>query len=703
MTDLSTAPHTRLLTAFGTVLYVDFASGELRHGPIESSPANALFVADQNSSEADRLGWLMHDQGESKDPIVCGGERCQSVSNVEKDRQPAAATLLELIPLERGLIAFRSAGLFLCSYPDGRIALATPVCSIWECFLAFEDWCTDAAVPDNAGIWRTTGATFDRRRIESYIVHPLIRARANRKPQARKLLIYGYTKWSHGRVYYDLCKHLHRQGYIVDILDWQMNHSANIGEIIPYYDLFMTALDGVSRLVDSYGVPYDKIIALSHHELDIRMLIEQKGIEVFDKFANYGVVSEFVYCASLMQGVPRVPMVASLGINYSEFHADIPERLTTVGYASSMSVKTYGIEWKRGELAEAAAREAGLAFTVAGSTGNQTSFHDMPDFYRSVDAVVTSSISEAAQLPVMESAAAGRLVIGTAVGHFPLKAYQGGGIIAPIEAEKFKAFTAATLRYYKENPAAYFDKCSSIQEAARKSDWQHSIGEWIELIETARPASTRPSQTSTITVREYEFTADWFSGYTSVWAQLIEQLKPTKILEIGSFEGRSTCYLIENCSKTEPVEIYCVDTWEGGIEHHKNAMGEVERRFDHNVTLAKQQASHAASVRKLKKSSTQALAEIIARREEPFDLIYVDGSHQAPDVLADAVLAFQLLRVGGIMIFDDYLWRLGPDGSQDPLNMPKPAIDSFINIFQRKLRVMSGLPIYQLYIEKMFS
>ncbi len=174
------------------------------------------------------------------------------------------------------------------------------------------------------------------------------------------------------------------------------------------------------------------------------------------------------------------------GVNFSEFYSDISDRLTTVGYGSSMSAKTYGIEWKRGTLAEAAAREAGLAFKVAGSTGNQTSFHDMPDFYRSVDALVTSSISEAAQLPVMEAAAAGRLVIGTPVGHFPLKAYQGGGIIAPIEAEKFKAFTAATLRYYKENPAAYIDKCRAIQEAARKFDWQYSIDEWVELIETAK-------------------------------------------------------------------------------------------------------------------------------------------------------------------------------------------------------------------------
>ena len=146
----------------------------------------------------------------------------------------------------------------------------------------------------------------------------------------------------------------------------------------------------------------------------------------------------------------------------------------------------------------------------------------------------------------------------------------------------------------------------------------------------------------------------------------------------------------------------CVDTWQGGIEHDKNAMPEIERRFDRNVMLAKQRAPHTVIVKKFRKSSIDALAEIIALRESPFDLVYIDGSHQAPDVLSDAILAFQLLRIGGIMIFDDYLWRLEPEGRQDSLNMPKPAIDSFINIFQRKLKIISGLPIYQLYVEKLF-
>ena len=160
----------------------------------------------------------------------------------------------------------------------------------------------------------------------------------------------------------------------------------------------MTALDGVHDLVVGYGVPYERIIAVSHHEFDIRMLIEQEGIEVFDKFANYGVVSDFLYCASMTRGVRRAPMVASLEITYADFHAEISDRLTTVGYASSMAVETYGVEWKRGALAEAAVSDAGLAFKVAGSTDNQISFHDMPEFYRSVDAVVTSSISEVCRL-----------------------------------------------------------------------------------------------------------------------------------------------------------------------------------------------------------------------------------------------------------------------------------------------------------------
>lgn len=328
---------------------------------------------------------------------------------------------------------------------------------------------------------------FDRRRIAGFIIDARLRAKANAKSKATKILIYGYPSWSHGRVYYDICKHLYGKGYIIDIIHWQINHASYMNELKSFYDLFISALDGVRTLVDAYRVPEQQIIALSHHEMDMRILIDQKGVEIFDKFASYGVVGYQLFDASAIFGIIKPPLVARLGVNFAEFYAEIPDRLATVGLASSYSQKTIdGVEIKRGAIAEAAATEAGLEFRVAGSTADQVSFHDMPTFYNSVDAVLVSSVTEGAGLPAREGAAAGRLVISTPVGDFPLQASLGLGIVAPIEGHKYKKFVADILRYYKDNPSAFCEMCRRAQDAARQLDWQYMIGDWLELIETAK-------------------------------------------------------------------------------------------------------------------------------------------------------------------------------------------------------------------------
>jgi predicted O-methyltransferase YrrM len=94
------------------------------------------------------------------------------------------------------------------------------------------------------------------------------------------------------------------------------------------------------------------------------------------------------------------------------------------------------------------------------------------------------------------------------------------------------------------------------------------------------------------------------------------------------------------------------------------------------------------------------LTGLIASQCDLFDLIYVDGSHTAPDVLVDAILGFQLLRKDGVLIFDDYLWSMETSPHADPLNTPKLAIDMFTTIFARKLRVLPDLPSAQCYVEK---
>jgi predicted O-methyltransferase YrrM len=200
----------------------------------------------------------------------------------------------------------------------------------------------------------------------------------------------------------------------------------------------------------------------------------------------------------------------------------------------------------------------------------------------------------------------------------------------------------------------------------------------------------------------YDFTNDWFLQNIPVWEALVPRFFPKRILEIGSYEGRSACYLIEKFGGDGPLEIHCVDSWEGGVEHDRNAMSAVEARFDKNVQIALQKMLNPQIVvKKHKKLSYMAMAELITfERAANFDVLYIDGSHQAPHVLADAVMGFHLLRNGGLMIFDDYIWSMEEMGKQDPLNMPKPAIDAFLNIFQRKMQIVRGAPIYQLYAAK---
>jgi predicted O-methyltransferase YrrM len=205
---------------------------------------------------------------------------------------------------------------------------------------------------------------------------------------------------------------------------------------------------------------------------------------------------------------------------------------------------------------------------------------------------------------------------------------------------------------------------------------------------------------------EYKFTNNWFEiTARKVWDQMIPKLNPTKILEIGSFEGASVCYLINNLAKSHSIEVHCVDTWEGGIEHQQNGlaeanMGDVYSRFVNNTNHAIKTSPCKVDLRIHKGRSDLQLSKLLSQgKSDYFDFIYVDGSHEAPDVLSDAILGFRLLKVGGIIAFDDYLWAENLPEGKDLLRCPKPAIDSFTNIYCRKLAIIPA-HLYQLYVRK---
>lgn len=178
---------------------------------------------------------------------------------------------------------------------------------------------------------------------------------------------------------------------------------------------------------------------------------------------------------------------------------------------------------------------------------------------------------------------------------------------------------------------------------------------------------------------------DWFSHNIPTWQQVFGEMDPPgSILEIGAYEGRSTIWMVENLL-APGGEVTVVDHWRGSASLGHGTMAEVEARFDANLALLRLRVP-AARIVKVKATSVEALARLVVDgRSLAFDFIYVDGSHEAPDVLTDAALAYPLLRVGGLIAFDDYGWRRFGDVNDNP----KPAVDAFTNVFWKRLALVS--------------
>jgi len=181
-----------------------------------------------------------------------------------------------------------------------------------------------------------------------------------------------------------------------------------------------------------------------------------------------------------------------------------------------------------------------------------------------------------------------------------------------------------------------------------------------------------------------KFTQDWFTSNIPNFEAAKAVIPNNKrILEIGCFEGRATCWMLENMLADDGT-IYCVDTFKGGQEHSNLNLTDLRKVFEENVYLAQKLEQEVKVIEKL---SFKALAMLIMAEAE-FDFIYVDGSHEIQDVITDACMAFPLLKSGGVMLFDDY------EGTEDM----KTAINTFLVTHRHKCKLLCMN--YQLAIQK---
>src|SRR5262245_30971930 len=104
------------------------------------------------------------------------------------------------------------------------------------------------------------------------------------------------------------------------------------------------------------------------------------------------------------------------------------------------------------------------------------------------------------------------------------------------------------------------------------------------------------------------FSSDWTSWHFNNWMIILGDLRdaPLRILEIGSWEGRSALFFLNYFPH---ARLTCVDTFGGNLEHHRDAwfaalVPEAEQKFDANT------GAFVARIEKRKGSSTEVLPQL---------------------------------------------------------------------------------------------
>jgi predicted O-methyltransferase YrrM len=134
-----------------------------------------------------------------------------------------------------------------------------------------------------------------------------------------------------------------------------------------------------------------------------------------------------------------------------------------------------------------------------------------------------------------------------------------------------------------------------------------------------------------------------------LWQAAFRLGPPARIVEIGSFRGRSTIVLRR--AAEQGVEVVAVDPHGGGDRGPQEISPDATRgEQDHRAFHANlEEAGVAEGVRHVRRMSNEAHAEV----NGPIDLLYVDGAHRYRPARADIEQWGARVRPGGTMLVHD--------------------------------------------------
>lgn len=160
--------------------------------------------------------------------------------------------------------------------------------------------------------------------------------------------------------------------------------------------------------------------------------------------------------------------------------------------------------------------------------------------------------------------------------------------------------------------------------------------------------------------------ASGWGSDSAAFGELIEKIRPTRLIEVGTWKGGSALTLASHIDRLGlDAEILCVDTWLGALEmwtdlddadrhaslNLKNGYPTLYYTFLGNVV----RAGHQNRITPFPVPSVTA-AQWCALHGVKADMIYIDGSHEEEDVYQDLVSWWDLVRDGGVLFGDDWTW-----------------------------------------------
>ena len=165
----------------------------------------------------------------------------------------------------------------------------------------------------------------------------------------------------------------------------------------------------------------------------------------------------------------------------------------------------------------------------------------------------------------------------------------------------------------------------------------------------------------------------------------------SKLLEVGTYTGTGIIEMLNTVPNSTGTVI---DLWESYHEHDNVLNNDTitEDISKLNIEQIFYNNTKELNIKVLKGRSSNKLLELLMENEK-FNFIYIDASHRCLDVFVDATIAWKLLKINGIIGFDDYLFNKG-----DILNSPHDAINYFME--QQKDNFIVLNEGYRIFLQK---